>query len=63
MYALSALAYKNLILTKKKQAIVISGESGAGKKGICEEKHIRKLLHFEGETQRYGGLCLLKGSY
>jgi len=52
VYALSALAYKNLILTKKKQAIVISGESGAGKKGIGEEKHIRKLLHFKGETQR-----------
>lgn len=30
VYAVSATAFKNLIMTGKKQAIVISGETGAG---------------------------------
>lgn len=31
VYGLSAAAYKDLFINDKKQAIVISGESGAGK--------------------------------
>lgn len=51
IYAISGLAYKQLIENKKNQAIVISGESGAGK--TEETKYAMKFLTTMGKDKDF----------
>lgn len=51
IYAISGLAYKQLIENKKNQAIVISGESGAGK--TEETKYAMNFLTTLGQNKDF----------
>ena len=57
IYAISGLAYKQLIENKKNQAIVISGESGAGK--TEETKYAMKFLTTLGKNKDFYKINLL----
>jgi len=57
IYAISGIAYKQLIENKKNQAIVISGESGSGK--TEETKYAMKFLTTLGKNKDFNNIKLL----